>query len=795
VRTLTTATRVIVAGGLVATAVVGLRIGTGHLQAQTATQTISCPAPGFANVVVAGIAPTMPLMALTTVPNPVFPVNPLTGAPALRDDLVQYIADPDAAIRLGKALFWDMQAGSDNKVACATCHFQAGADRRDKNQLSPGANGAWEAFAPNRQLVDVDFPFTSPATGDTTDNIAGSQGVRKSTYAGLSKSGAELTTAVADTVFSENGKNVRQVTGMNTPSTINAVFNHRNFFNGRAQPEFNGVNPWGSRDGQARVWMAAANGTVASIDVHIANASLASQAVGPPLNPVEMSAAGRTFPDLGRKMLALKPLGLQKVDSSDSALGGLADSTKGAGLKTTYSSLIKQAFQPAWWNATKTVTINGKSYSLLEANFSLYWGLSIMLYESTLVSDRTPMDQYLASRVFQIDPLTGLPAVDANGVAIVLSDNQTLLDQVVNRLAAENPPILVTRDQIITGLALFERPLPPLGTTGNRLAPAAPWGVGCNLCHVGAETTSASVRNLTAGGLEAGDIVFKNSGFDIRMERMFMGVRTTAPPPPDVYPPVPTGTDVITYDPASYAVNATSINGTPVSPFRAPSAVYDAGWYNIGVRRSAEDPGVGGTGGPGNLPLSWTQFFQTTLPNPSQIKVPGGGLGCATSPPGAPIGSPFAGEVLNPLTGLPLLSGGLLKSEDSDVAGSFKTLSLRNVELNGPYFHNGGKATLKQVVEFYDQGGDFSNATISPLIRPLGLSPDQTDSLVAFLLALTDERVRFQRAPFDHPQLILPKGADSSGNDIVETLPAVGAGGSATAVPRFLGLSPFAVRN
>src|SRR4029077_20557608 len=40
-------------------------------------------------------------------------------------------------VRLGKALFWDMQVGSDGVQACATCHFNAGADIRTKNQISP----------------------------------------------------------------------------------------------------------------------------------------------------------------------------------------------------------------------------------------------------------------------------------------------------------------------------------------------------------------------------------------------------------------------------------------------------------------------------------------------------------------------------------------------------------------------------------------------------------------------------------------------------------------------------------
>src|SRR2546422_8026734 len=40
--------------------------------------------------------------------------------------------------------------------------------------------------------------------------------------------------------------------------------------------------------------------------------------------------------------------------------------------------------------------------------------------------------------------------------------------------------------------------------------------------------------------------------------------------------------------------------------------------------------------------------------------------------------------------------------------GAFKAPGLRNVELTGPYMHNGGMATLEQVVDFYSRGGDFA---------------------------------------------------------------------------------------
>jgi len=97
--------------------------------------------------------------------------------------------------------------------------------------------------------------------------------------------------------------------------------------------------------------------------------------------------------------------------------------------------------------------------------------------------------------------------------------------------------------------------------------------------------------------------------------------------------------------------------------------------------------------------------------------------------------------------------------------GSFKAPQIREVELTGPYFHNGGKLTLRQVVDFYVRGGDFpvTNSTnrdfnILNLNAELqsDLSEDEKVALVDFLLELTDDRVAFERGPFDHPQLILP---------------------------------------
>jgi hypothetical protein len=43
--------------------------------------------------------------------------------------------------------------------------------------------------------------------------------------------------------------------------------------------------------------------------------------------------------------------------------------------------------------------------------------------------------------------------------------------------------------------------------------------------------------------------------------------------------------------------------------------------------------------------------------------------------------------------------------------GAFKAPPLRNVELTGPYFHTGSYLTLRQVVDFYERGGDFPFTT------------------------------------------------------------------------------------
>ncbi|CAN5305675.1 cytochrome c peroxidase [soil metagenome] len=73
---------------------------------------------------------------------------------------------------------------------------------------------------------------------------------------------------------------------------------------------------------------------------------------------------------------------------------------------------------------------------------------------------------------------------------------------------------------------------------------------------------------------------------------------------------------------------------------------------------------------------------------------------------------------------------------------SFKTPTVRNIELTAPYMHNGSFSTLEEVIEFYDLGGgtgiglDVPNQTLPP--DPLNLSPQEKQDIIAFMLTLTD---------------------------------------------------------
>ena len=73
--------------------------------------------------------------------------------------------------------------------------------------------------------------------------------------------------------------------------------------------------------------------------------------------------------------------------------------------------------------------------------------------------------------------------------------------------------------------------------------------------------------------------------------------------------------------------------------------------------------------------------------------------------------------------------------------GAFKTPTLREVERSAPYMHHGSLASLDEVVEYYDRGGN-RHALLDPELRPLGLTLSEKHALVAFLKSLSGEVTR-----------------------------------------------------
>lgn len=68
--------------------------------------------------------------------------------------------------------------------------------------------------------------------------------------------------------------------------------------------------------------------------------------------------------------------------------------------------------------------------------------------------------------------------------------------------------------------------------------------------------------------------------------------------------------------------------------------------------------------------------------------------------------------------------------------GAFKTPTIRNVALSAPYMHDGSLATLEEVVEHYNKGGD-KNQWLSDKIVPLKLTPQEKLDLAEFMRACT----------------------------------------------------------
>jgi cytochrome c peroxidase len=84
--------------------------------------------------------------------------------------------------------------------------------------------------------------------------------------------------------------------------------------------------------------------------------------------------------------------------------------------------------------------------------------------------------------------------------------------------------------------------------------------------------------------------------------------------------------------------------------------------------------------------------------------------------------------------------GRFLVTKERKDLGAFKTPTLRDIELTGPYMHDGSIRTLLDVIRFYNQGG-LKNPLLDEKMVPLNLTEQEMNALVEFLRALTSDDV------------------------------------------------------
>jgi len=89
-------------------------------------------------------------------------------------------------------------------------------------------------------------------------------------------------------------------------------------------------------------------------------------------------------------------------------------------------------------------------------------------------------------------------------------------------------------------------------------------------------------------------------------------------------------------------------------------------------------------------------------------------------------------------------------SKKKEETGACKTPTVRDLSKHAPYMHDGSLATLKDVVEHYDKGGN-ANPWLDPKMKKLHLSAAESTQLVAFLQAL-DGDIQCEGAPKTFPQ-------------------------------------------
>ena len=787
--------------------------------------------------------------------------NPPT--PAVPQSLINFAAAKNLSVQkaalliLGKALFFDQQAGSDGQ-ACASCHFIAGTDNRITNTLNPSTRNTdpteanlWNPTnsggmgAPNYTLNIDDYPFHEVADPlDTnymnrevlfdTDDAVGSIGAFHVTYAGSPAPNYALPNATGtyDTpgtpvndIFTVSGRNMRSNGPRQAATMINAVFQFRQFWDGRADNAFNGLNGHGVKDLNSFMYFNSGGALTRDIVAGPLDSSLASQSVFPPnsVTSDEMAFRGRTMQDLGRKMLRLTGPGTGAtatavIDTNPLLPDGI---TPNPAYQTVIAINVNNGGSNYIHGATVSLTGGGGAGVIATVNVNNGVVTSITVNNGgggfvtppavIVLSTGLGFNAIIPLGAQQVHPQDSVlgngshptfgswtfknngpsePGPDVNGGRGINMNYVNLMQWAFNSTFWDG-----TGPADINGLSTTLRT--PGGFHLMEENFATFWGMAIQEFETtlradltpydrfmaGDDTalTQNQMRGLltyihTESAVQQVNPVFNNINF---------GACQLCHSGPELTENTLTNVPLKLFVTTDMTVKMDHNRELAIVP---PASNFDVGFSNVGTRPNREDMAIGADAGPllPGVPLSLAKGVQMREAW-ALLMLP------AIAFPAKP----------NPNRG-------------SNIDGAFKIPHLRNIELMGPYFHHGGVLTLKQSVEFYARHGDFADVNDPNIDVGLAMvqniAHEDADLIVDFLLSLTDERVRWEMAPFDHPQLFIPNGhtlgnrppGDPLGNsfypDVIFEYPAVGAAGRSTLpvgtwpsgnspLPNFLGIS------
>ena len=652
--------------------------------------------------------------------------------------------------QLGKLFFFEQAAGSRGQ-SCASCHFHAGADSRTRNAVNPGmaqVNGSHDGDVVGHHYATSDPDVVFDTVGvdkvvrfldfPVTEDTIGSQGAIKQRFDRTVPGTADDECSPhPDPVFHQNGANRRQVEPVNTPTVINAALSLFQFWNGRAGPNFNGANPFGRQDPDAFVLRANASGKIRRVKISIPFSSLAGQATGPIIAATEMTCGvpedgnSRTWPEVGRKLVEPNAEGEYLVPLATQHIH-------------PQDSLIADLRQQTGHGANVTYR------EMIETIFRSKWWKSerrvVYPYGAAVIAEDLPPSQSITVMRNMRDsaPQPGEIGSDTANPA-------------ENAMTDEDPPLIRftlmhANMALFFGLAVQEY----LHTLISDDTPFDRWmrgsgdfvsGFGarelaglnvfvgkgkCANCHSGPAFTNASTKNMQRG---------KNV-----LEPMLMS------------------------------------NGR--------QALYDNGFYNIGVTRTLKDLGRGARGPTGNpLSTSRGRLMEEARLISKRFKYVGRNHLPLHSEDGTPVCRDRNGN--RNCDEREHVQGEFKRAA---VDGAFKVPTLRNVEWTGPYFHNGAVATLLQAVRFYNVGGfHCENRDLDPAIQVLGLTASEERNLVHFMLSLSDSRVKYRKSPFDGPSIQSPRNGFRPASTHAHEIKEVGASGNQRALQPFLGISHFSI--